>query len=80
MDADYKEHHIIASAWHNPDGWKPRLHIVWSESDKTPITHTQFTIKQRYATEEEAQQAGLSFAKKWIDDGKLPLADQVDPG
>lgn len=34
MDADYKGHQITALTWHNPDGWKPRLDIAWSESDK----------------------------------------------
>jgi hypothetical protein len=30
-------------------------------------------------TAKKAEEAGLAFAKKWIDDGKPPLADQVDP-
>jgi hypothetical protein len=78
MDVDYKGHHIVALAWHNPDGWKPHLDIAWSESDKTPITHRPFTIKKRYATEKEAQEAGLAYAKKWIDEGKPDPAVQVD--
>jgi hypothetical protein len=75
MDAEYKGHRITASAWHNPDGWKPRLRVVWGDSN---ITIRSPLFKERYSTEKEAQLAGLSFAKKWIDDGKPDLRGQVD--
>ena len=51
MDVDYKEHHIIASAWHNPDGWKPRLHIVWSESVPCPCADVKtFVLTREHRT------------------------------
>jgi hypothetical protein len=33
-------------------------------------------VKRGFATQEEAEQAGLAFAKKWIDDGKPKLRER----
>jgi len=79
MDADYKGHHIIVSASHNADrnGWEPHINILVFEGDKTSVK--PFTIDQICATEEEAKQAGLSVAKKWIDDGEPEGTDNGKP-
>ncbi len=71
MDKDYKAHNIHATASYVPDGWKPHLYVVYSEGGRNIIKN--FTIDQTFATSEEAEQAGLSFAQKWIDDGKPDL-------
>ena len=38
----------------------------------------RFDVKRGFATEEEAELAGLTFARKWIDDGKPKFA-RVEP-
>ncbi len=71
MDKDYKPHDIHATASYVPEGWKPHLYIVYSEDGRNIIKN--FTIDQTFSTREEAEQAGLSFAQKWIDDSKPDL-------
>jgi hypothetical protein len=71
MDKDYKAHDIHATASYVPEGWKPHLYVVYSEGGRNIIKN--FTIDQTFSTREEAEQAGLSFAQKWIDDGKPDL-------
>ena len=68
MNTDYKGHDIHATASYVPDGWKPHLYVVYSEGGRNIIKNC--TINQTFSTREEAEQAGLSFAQKWIDDGK----------
>ena len=71
MDKDYKAYNIHATASYVPEGWKPHLYIVYSEGDRTILKN--FTIDQTFATSEQAEQAGLSLAQKWIDNGKPNL-------
>ena len=71
MDADYRGHDIHATALHVTDGWKPHLFLGYSKRGQNIFKN--FTINQTLATQEEAEQSGLSFAKKWIDDGKPDL-------
>ena len=71
MSADYKAHNIHAAASYVPKGWKPHLYVVYSEAGQNILRN--FTIDQTFTTSEEAEQAGLSFAQKWIDDGKPNL-------
>jgi|SoiMetStandDraft_2_1073263.scaffolds.fasta_scaffold158586_1 hypothetical protein len=68
MHEDYKGHGIHLTASFVPDGWKPHLYVVFNEGGQNILKN--FTIDQTFATSEEAEQAGLSFAQKWIDDGK----------
>jgi hypothetical protein len=72
MEADYKGHHIIALAWqYTNNTWKPHVHIIdLTKGDKVFVAPLLFN--QTYSTEEEAEQIGLSMAKKWIDEGKPP--------
>jgi hypothetical protein len=65
---NYKRHDIHATALYVPDGWKPHLYVIYNEGDRRMIKN--FTIDQIFATQEQAEQAGLPFAHKWIDDGK----------
>ena len=70
MDKDYKEHHIHAAAWYFSNGWKPRLLVSWSNG-----IERVFTVERTYARAMEAEQKGLLFAEKWIDDGKPEQED-----
>jgi len=71
MCDNYKGHGIHPTASFVPNGWKPHLYVVFSEADQNILRN--FTIDQTFTTSEEAEQAGLSFAQKWIDDGKPNL-------
>ena len=50
-------------------------------SERGPIVPVSisggFFIKRGFATQEEAAQAGLTFAKEWIDDGRSTLSKSV---
>ena len=66
MHEDYKGHDIHSTASFLPDGWKPHLYVAFSEGGHNILKN--FTIDRIFATSEKAEQAGLSFAQKWIDD------------
>jgi len=70
MNTVYKGHDIHATAWELLDqvGWEPLLYVRWRKGGQ-PITK-HFTVNRVFSTREEAERAGLSFAQKWIDDGK----------
>jgi hypothetical protein len=70
MDTVYKGHDIHAGAWELlvPIGWEPHLYVSWWDASQK-ITKN-FTLNQVFSKREEAEQAGLSFAQKWIDEGK----------
>jgi hypothetical protein len=71
MNEDYKGHGIHPTASFVPDGWKPHLYIVFNEGGQDILRN--ITIDRIFSTCEEAEQAGLLFAQKWIDDGKPNL-------
>jgi hypothetical protein len=71
MESHYKRHIIRVSAVRIPqiDRWTVRSFVSWSfpnNSGEEPIVHTDL----QFATVEEAMQAGVQFAIKWIDAGK----------
>ena len=70
MDEDYKGHHIHASAWYflDDNAWRPRLRVSWYDGSQE--MSNLFTVQQTCARATEAEQTGLLFAEKWIDDGK----------
>ena len=70
VDPVYKGHDIHAAAWEllEPIGWEPHLHVSWWETGQK-ITKS-FTLNQVFSTRQEAGRAGLSFAQKWVDEGK----------
>ncbi len=68
MHEDYKGHGIHSTASFVPDGWKPHLYIAFIEAGQNILKN--FTIDRTFATSEKAEQAGLSFALTWIDDGR----------
>ena len=71
MQQNYKGHGIHSTASFLPDGWKPHLYVAFSDGGHTILKN--FTMDWAFATSEKAEQAGLSFAQKWIDDGKPDL-------
>jgi hypothetical protein len=75
MEMDYKGHEISVITNHSPDlnGWKLRVQVT--EVTKGGGTHVvPFRTSQMiFATKQEAEEAGLSLAKQWIDNGKAPL-------
>ena len=68
MHEDNKGHGIHSTASFVPDGWKPHLYVAFSEGGQNILKN--FTIDRTFATSDKAEQAGLSFALKWIDDGR----------
>ena len=59
-----------------------RLMVIcgsWTERSREEIR--QFEVKRGFATQEEAEREGLTFAKKWIDAGKPKLRERgTGPG
>ena len=70
----YKEHAIHASAWEFPGKrqWEPHVFVTWNDGSQMMDKLPNF-IKS-FSTREEAERYGITFARKWIDDGKPPLA------
>jgi hypothetical protein len=73
MEEDYKGHHIKSIPRQLPDSgrWIVRVVINWRNGSHEEFR--QFEVKRGFATDEDAAQAGLIFAKNWIDDGKPRL-------
>ena len=76
MDENYKGYHIESKPKKLPDSgrWTPYFSI---DGTNGPRERRRFSIKRGFATEEDAAQAGLTFAKNWIDDGKPALSKDV---
>ena len=70
MEEIYKGHRITVSAWQISDTkqWQPKLQIIWREGTDDAIKYP--VITRYFATQSEAEIAGLAFARNWIDDGK----------
>lgn len=83
MEQKYKRHLIMALAYCNQDGkWKPDVQIAHlGNGDRFHIKLATFS--KNYPNEEEAEEAGVSFAKQWIDKGNpapgAPLMS-INPG
>ena len=76
MDEDYKEHHIRSVPRQLPEGLRWTAHVVINWTDGSRQVQTVFEVKRGFATQEEAEREGLTFAKKWIDDGKPKLRER----
>ena len=81
MDEDYKGHHIQSVPRQLPESrrWTAQVVINWTEPLEEfmqfEIKH-EFEIKHGFATQEDAEREGLTFAKKWIDNGKPKLRER----
>ena len=75
MDEDYKGHHIRSVPRQLPESLRWTSHVVinWTAGRNE---FREFEVKRGFATEEEAEREGLTFAKKWIDDGKPKLRER----
>jgi hypothetical protein len=68
---NYKDHHIEVSVHAVGDskaGWVPDIFVSYTEHGKKVLATRQ--MDQTFATPDEAETAGIEFAKKWIDNGK----------
>jgi hypothetical protein len=65
MDIDYQGYEIHATVrrLREPKGWEPYVAVLSGGQFKS------HTLDQVYTTREEAETAGIAFAKKWIDEG-----------
>jgi len=69
---NYKNHQIEVSVQCDPDssGWMTDVFVTYHEHGKSVLESLR--VDQTFATPDEAEQAGVEYAKKWIDDGKQP--------
>ena len=81
MDEDYKGHHIQSVPRHllpDSERWTALVVINWTSGPHEQFR--RFDVQRGFATQGEAEQAGLTFAKKWIDDGKPKLRESGTGG
>jgi hypothetical protein len=67
----YKDHHVevsIRAVSDSKAGWVPDIFVTYSEHGKNVLKTLR--MDQTFASPDEAEKAGIEFAKKWIDDGK----------
>ena len=65
MERVYKNYNINVSVWLNDDGWFINVFIYYRE-DTTNILVT-FAVNENVTTYDEAIEAGLNAAQRWID-------------
>jgi hypothetical protein len=68
MDQVYQRHNIQASAWLDTSGWRPSVIVTYRQGDKNMLKN--ITTDRTFPTCVEAEQAGIAYVRKWIDDGK----------
>ena len=81
MNEDYRGHHIQSVPRHllpDSERWTAQVLINWTDGRRKQFR--RFDVKRGFATEEEAELAGLTFARKWIDDGKPKLRESGTGG
>ena len=81
MNGAHKGHTIMVSAARLSTvrhQWKLCLTIIWSEDGNGIVS--KLTVNRTFRLRQDAEMAGLMFAKKWIDDGKpdLSLGSELD--
>jgi len=79
MNETHKGHNIIVSVARRPTTrqWEPRLTVIWSEEGQGKLN--KLTVDRAFRARQEAEDEGLRFAKKWIDEGKpdLPILTEI---
>jgi hypothetical protein len=75
-----KEHHIQSVPRQLPDShrWTSYVVITWTAGSRDVFR--QFEVKHGFATQEQAERQGLTFAKDWIDNGKPKLRERGTGG
>ncbi len=76
MDEDYKGHHIRSVPRQLPEGLRWTSHVVINWTERSRQAQAVFEVKRGFATQEEAEREGVTFAKKWIDNGKPKLRER----
>jgi len=72
MNDTHKGHKIIVSASRlAATRWEPRLTVIWSEDGEGRLS--KLIVNTAFRVRRVAEIEGLTFAKKWIDDGKPDL-------
>jgi hypothetical protein len=64
----YNDHQVEVSVQRVSGGWMPDIFMTYCENGKNVLESLR--MNQTFATAGEAEQAGVKYAKKWIDDGK----------
>jgi hypothetical protein len=77
MDEDYyKGHRIQITEKHLPNRrWAPHVRITWN--DGSAEERKDFNIKRGFVTQNDAEWEGLRFTRKWIDEAKPKVRDDV---
>ena len=67
---EYKNHQIEVSVRLVTvgSGWTPDVFVTYSENGKNVLESLR--MDQTFASPDKAEQAGVEYAKKWIDDEK----------
>lgn len=71
MEQFYKGHRIEVSALRDGDGWCAGLFIYYSEGPQNRLV--TFAVNDTFRTYDQAIDAGLAAAQKWIDKGKRAI-------
>ena len=73
MNRTHKGHTISISVERSGQReWKPSIRIIWSENGEGKIN--RLDVKAAFKRREEAETAGFTLAKRWIDGGKPYIA------
>lgn len=71
MKRFYKGHRIKVSVWQEGDYWFARSYIHYQQEPQNELV--TFTVRYPFKIYDEAIEAGLAAAQKWIDKGKPPF-------
>ena len=68
---EYKDHQIEVSVRLVTvgSGWTPDVFVTYSENGRNVLESLR--MDQTFATPNEAEQAGVEYATKWIDDRSI---------
>jgi phenolic acid decarboxylase len=62
---DYNDHRIDVSVRAVSGGWIPDVYVTYTKLGKSVLESVP--VDQTFAAPNEAEQAGIEYAKKWID-------------
>lgn len=71
MEQFYKKHRIEITPWLDLDHWVVNIFIFFQEQATAMLV--TFALDERFATSDEAIEAGLVAARKWVDRPKPEL-------
>lgn len=66
MERFYRDHRIELSVGPDGDAWTVSIFIYYSEGPQSILV--TFPMDREFKTYDEAMEAGLAAAKKWIDE------------